>query len=220
MCMEQFLQTLNDYSGLLVAAATILLGVIAIWGDQFNQWRRRPKLSIKFSESAIKSPYYKKAPTEELRGQDLCWTDCIWVRFRIMNEGKTPAKSCLVRIIEVRADGKTEEGFDPVILAWGGYGRYPSIGPPRGDVYPNVPELAGFCYLPLPAEDEKNEKNEKNEKLVIYDPASAAHPTGIKTHYGEDASYQFDILITCENGREVKKTITLDSKAVRDNYRD
>jgi len=101
-------------NGVLSAIAGGIVGSIMIIALQkICEWLERPRLSIEFEQ---KEPFCREAT---IQGSG---TQSYWIRIKVKNEGRTVAKRCVGKLMEIR---KIENGneeiltsFDPSALRW------------------------------------------------------------------------------------------------------
>jgi hypothetical protein len=117
----------------LAALGTLLVAVIAIWGEKIRSYLLGPKLEIEFKANEFKEPYYKrdyqkydeKKQTHfnhqhpKVKLKLIFHTDPVWIRFRVINKGGSTAKNCEITICKIVINGIRQPRFDPAKLQWG-----------------------------------------------------------------------------------------------------
>lgn len=100
----------KDKASLIGSLTALVLSAIGFYLTVLRPFFRRPRLELS-TNTQWSAPTYE----EEQTGDKGSW----FIRLRIVNNGQTPAKSCVGRLIEVRtAEKKRLEKFDPLSLYW------------------------------------------------------------------------------------------------------
>ncbi len=99
----------------LVGVGTLALAGITFYVSVGKPWRLRPRLAIEFEQD---NPFCRTvlAYSED----DGSLSNTYWLRLRVRNQGRTPAKGCIVKLVEVKRDGEVDWDYDPVQLHWVG----------------------------------------------------------------------------------------------------
>ncbi len=123
---------MRDSVAVIVAFGSAIVGAV-LHGtyENWRDWRARPRLQIDYKgvEGANKVEVDYRKPDHQHIAE-------IYVRARVQNAGKRPAKNCLVyltALTEVHPSGTTTPTsfHDPMPLTWAGYDFSPR-GIPRG----------------------------------------------------------------------------------------
>lgn len=112
MCFQQWVD-------LLMMIATFLVVIVALFGERFWEWIRRPRIRLYFY---TRYPFIKEVddplPTGHKRKRK-------WIRIYVENKGKSVANSCECWLEELKYfDSKEYRDcipFDPIVLHWVGY---------------------------------------------------------------------------------------------------
>ena len=99
----------QDILSLCIALAAFVSSWIGLYLSTLRPFLRRPQL--KHSRLVQRSD-----PTEGERQQG--WQPSWFLRLRIENKGQIPARNCVGRLLEVRANGRRIESFDSLNLYW------------------------------------------------------------------------------------------------------
>ncbi len=91
------------------------LGIVlaALFGPQFWTWGHRPILTLAHQSL---EPFVRVTTLEDGR-------HCQWVRVRVENVGRSPARGCLGIVASVATEGRTRPDIDPLQVRWAGVPR-------------------------------------------------------------------------------------------------
>lgn len=102
--------TPKDKASLIVSLVALVLSAVGFYLTVLEPFLRRPKLEL-----SRNTQWSAPTPKEEQAGDQGSW----FIRLGIVNNGQTPAKNCVGRLIEVRTiEGNRLEKFDPMHLYW------------------------------------------------------------------------------------------------------
>jgi len=97
-------------SSWVVAIVTFLAVMVALFGQRMWEHLRQPRLDITFDRA---EPFCRKAPLTDGR-------QSYWVRVKVQNRGKDPARACVGKLSEAYTAGRFRANRDPVQLRWCG----------------------------------------------------------------------------------------------------
>jgi len=112
--------TLNDYLQLAMVAATFLAVLVALFGEMFREWIKKPKISLKFDKESDRC--FRKATVLEDRIQQVPRqlfnnVERYYYRIEVRNNGGL-AKNVKIKI-DIFDSGKKEiQYFEPSTLNW------------------------------------------------------------------------------------------------------
>jgi len=81
------------------AIATFLAVIIALFGERFWEWLRRPKLHIEFDKESERCFRWAISPEEYRQDQGLFYSVRIWYfRLKVVNTGSTNIKGLIAKV--------------------------------------------------------------------------------------------------------------------------
>ena len=232
------IRKLNEYSGIIAAIATIIIALIAVFGERIRLVLFGAKIKIKGVDCKVAYTEFLKIdkPIKKLGSQYiyqdysvLFQAEAVWVRVVIENWGKNTAKGCEARLNKVLDEENEIKEFDPISLHW--VGRKPEIindEDARIDIRPKAKEKFDVCYVFKYKNIIAGSSPEKYEISVvsgscpdefnlpnafIYDPG--VFPRGNKIDLSKSNKVKIEIEIFTEDLKPIKKEIIIDFDKLR-----
>ncbi len=129
------LMKLSEISNIIIAAGTLILALVAIFGRSIRRWIQRPKLEV---EGLCQVPHCRKTSLRDLKTFQFI-SDVYYFRLLVKNEGKSSAMDVEVyasELLKKKRDGTytVVSEFTPDNLVWSNTGQniYPTI-PPKSE---------------------------------------------------------------------------------------
>ena len=97
-------------SSWVAAAVTFLAVIVALFGQRMWERLRQPRLDITFDHA---ESFCREAPLCDGR-------QSYWVRVKVQNRGKDPARACVGKLSKVYTGGRFRDDRDPLQLRWCG----------------------------------------------------------------------------------------------------
>lgn len=94
--------------------ATLLAVLVALFGQQFWSWWRRPRLCVQFEE---REPFVRSGVPAIMNSSYQVFGRTFW-RVRVENVGRETARDCVAKIVITDDHGSLTEVFDPMQLRW------------------------------------------------------------------------------------------------------
>jgi hypothetical protein len=168
----------------LAPIVTVFAVLVALFGQQFWAWWRRPILKIEFEE---KEPFVRETNLQNgKRGE--------WVRVRVRNVGRSPAQRCIPMLVAVTSDSGERQDIDPMQLRWAGVPRsqgYKPMNLANGDfAYVNV----------LVTEDDWHHSRFVTFESADYDPG---FPQGLL----HKSAHRVRVTLTSDTAQPASRTI-------------
>lgn len=194
ICYSEWIGTVTAIGTL----AAVFVALIATFYPTFREWRKRPRLRIKF----LNQEPYCRTVSEVVREHKR-----YYIRLKIENYGKSLAKACKGKLIAIANKDLTEisTDFDPVILRWAGnIATRHRIGDSHSMEYSWKPELSintgEYEYLDL--------ISIRLDKSIIRVETLESIPRGIKLEFELDC-YFFLVTIHSESAAATSKLLKL-----------
>ncbi len=196
---------------LVVAAGTIVLAVVAIFGNSISRWLRRPKLKVKVDPNPphCHKTYLTRRDTGEFIG------DCYYFRILIENNGKTSAKEVEVyakELLKQKKDGtyKAVSSFMPMNLVWSHVGcmLFPAIHRGSGKHCDVFHILDPSKRSSAPMEQDDRDDIPANKAILSFDTIVQAHTKG---HLQPPGVYRLEVVVAAENSKAFSKTLFIET---------
>ena len=205
------LSRITAIANIVIAAGTIILAFVAIFGRTFSRWFRRPKLKIIVDSNP---PQCRKTFLSNTKTGDKV-ADCYYFRLWVDNNGNTSAKNVEVFASELkkeRADGILEsvKSFTPMNLKWSNIGGlyFPAVHPKAGK-YCDCFHVVDPSERNLPEINMENDNRKdipQDKSILSFDTLVSANTKG---HLQPPGRYQLDIIVAAENAKAVNKRIEI-----------
>lgn len=101
-------QWISAYATIFVGIVTLFAVIVALFGESFIDWLRKPKIEVILSNN---EPFVVKS-------QNFFHKEMRYFRIKIKNRGKTLAKNCRLRLIVAHPEGGQNAITDPANLKW------------------------------------------------------------------------------------------------------
>jgi hypothetical protein len=130
----------------VMAGATFILALVALFGSKIKQWWVRPAIYIKVGNE---TPFVEMLDTDD--GTTQISSRSREIRIRVSNKGRSPARHCQVFIKELYRDRSGAGGmykfreFVPQALYW-------IIGTKSRDIFRELPEYLILARIASPSE--------------------------------------------------------------------
>lgn len=169
--------------------ATALGSFLTVMALVFLPWWRRPRFKVIFENE---EPWCRKFPKNS------------WIRLEIKKGGKSVAKQCIGKLMEIRnSDGKREPKFDPTLLHW--------VSKPM-KLVPRLREPGNFDEVSNESLDINSKDSEFLDVVCAFEhrkPLMQVYPAdkrwrGIKWDY-EPGEYYFKITFLGDNIKPVSR---------------
>jgi len=204
------LNKITGIANIIIAAGTIILAFVAIFGRTFSRWYRRPKLKIIVDSNP---PQCRKTYLSDNSGNKIA--DCYYFRLWVDNYGNTSAKNVEVFASELKrekADGTLEnvKSFTPMNLKWSNLGTlyFPAIHPKAGkycDCFHVVdPTVRDSPEIGMENDNRKDIPQDKS--ILSFDTLVSANTKG---HLQPPGKYQLGVIVAAENATAVYKSIEI-----------
>lgn len=232
--LDEYPEQIIALGTILMAIGTIAVAILAIWGDWIKNLVWGPNIEICFSESIDETdegmPYYKRAnqdydiiprpayQAERRRKGEVniihLRTDVLWIRFKIINKGASTAKNCVIKVNSIIINSEKQKQFDPAKLKWGDYEKAIGDIPGKsegelvglGCVFDDDIYITRHDYL-------RNGRYRKDVPVFILNDLISKEK-GNQIEFYERGIYKFHISVSMENGKPVKKHITIDTEKI------
>ena len=158
----------------LVATGTLVVAIVAVFGETIRAWRVRPKLA---STLNLRPPDSHKTAmrAKDKQGNEF-YADAYYCRLRVENRGTLAAHNVEVyagKLEKRRQDGGTDPvtTFLPMNLKWSHMGSifFPRLGP-------GVPKHCDFFHIVKPSDRYRieseamfGEESERSETVISFD---------------------------------------------------
>ncbi len=197
----------------VIAFGTILLALVALFGNAISRWLRRPKLEVEVNPNP---PHCHKTFLSTDTGEVVA--DCYYFRVLIENRGKTAARNVEVFAEELLrktkgGEYKTVSSFIPMQLIWSNIGQmlYPALHPDAKrhcDVFHIVDPSGRATQLANSMENADREDIPRDKAILSFDTRAKANTKG---HLQPPGDYHLKIVVTSENTKALQKTLRIET---------
>ncbi len=201
-------QFFTKHPDTVIAICSVVLALVAIFGNQISRLLRRPKFLVHVNPNL---PHcHKTIITEKKTGHNIA--DCYYFRILIENEGKTSAKNVEVfakRLLKKESDGKyqTVGSFSPINLVWSNVGvmLFPAI-------HPEAEKHCDVFHIIDPSNRSKA-KGENPQWNIPANKAILSFDTIVKSntlgYLQPSGGYYLEILVAAENSKTLPVKIRI-----------
>lgn len=200
----------------VVASATFLLAVVAVFQETIRGWFYRPVFQVSIK---TEPPDCFSVPITVVNNGTVLTVDSIYLRLWVENIGNATARKAEVyanQLRQRRLDGTWERVhlFPPMNLKWSNVGLiyFPSIAPNMGK-HCDVGHISDPANRHQLREDAPRLHLSNEETSLAFDlmvgPNNRSHIIG-------PGEYQLDILVAADNVRPIKQTLAISLKGMWD----
>jgi hypothetical protein len=200
-------------STVVIACGTIVLAIVAIFGNTVSRLLRRPILVVAVN---LNPPHCHKTFLSTDTGEFVA--DCYYFRALIENAGKTAARNVEVFAEEllrktISGEYKTVSSFIPMQLIWSNIGTmlYPALHPDAErhcDIFHIVDPSRRTTELANTMENADREDIPPDKAILSFDTRAKANTKG---HLQPPGDYHLKIVVTSENTKAVEKILKIET---------